>query len=68
VSNNAYAQAFPLYVPGEGVSCGLTKRELFAAMALQGCLASDDIYEQAVRRAISAADMLLAELEKGGKA
>jgi hypothetical protein len=46
---------------------GLTKREYFAAMAMQGLLAADTDFlmkmEDTVRCAISHADALLAELE-----
>jgi len=48
---------------------GMTKRELFAAMALQGILASPvghemHGYDNVAREALSAADALLAELAK----
>lgn len=53
--------------------CGLTKRELFAAMAMQGLLASNAAWgpdELPVHARIAAqlADALLAELEKDGAA
>ncbi len=63
--------AFPLYCGSGDVNNGLTKRELFAAMALQGILANR-VYD-APRRdklslmaldAVSAADALVAELAK----
>lgn len=46
---------------------GLSKRELIAAMALQGMLANDDEWESygtPARRAVKAADALLEALEK----
>jgi len=44
---------------------GLTKREYFAAMALQGFLASNAAPERRnVRIAVELADMLVAELNK----
>jgi hypothetical protein len=45
---------------------GITKRELFAAMAMQGILSSDanyGLYESA-EKAVRSADSLLAELNK----
>lgn len=52
---------------------GLTKRELFAAMAMQGILAdgfSDELNsaKNIARRAVNYADALLAELAKGPQA
>lgn len=50
---------------------GLTKRELFAAMAMQGLLANSDpntnewAADQVARYAVKQADVLLAELERG---
>ena len=57
-----------------GWTTGLTKRELFAAMAMQGILANR-VYEPPRRTklagmakdAVSAADALLAELAKDGE-
>lgn len=45
---------------------GLTKRELFAAMALQGLLACPEELdtEYAAHNAVACADALIAELEK----
>jgi hypothetical protein len=73
---NAEENAFPVR-PGEMHTKGLTKREYFAAMAMQGELAAqnfgsgDSIYfnDEATRREFSRkcidfADTLLAELEK----
>lgn len=50
----------------EGVCSGLTKRELFAAMAMQGLLASDleAKFEVFAEVSVLQADALLAELEK----
>jgi hypothetical protein len=59
--------AFPTQeVAGGGdLYYGLTKRELFAAMAMQG-IVFNDIYttETAARMAVGAADALLKELAK----
>lgn len=62
---NGNLNAFPVVLNNEIHSDGLTKRELIAAMAMQGALASTEfqthrIAEEAVRQA----DELLAELEK----
>jgi hypothetical protein len=46
---------------------GLTKRELIAAMALQGMLASSapaDVFRQLALDAVTCADALIAELSK----
>ena len=43
---------------------GLTKREYFAAMAMQGLLANGVIIENAVSLSIKAADELLKQLEQ----
>lgn len=43
---------------------GLTKREYFAAIALQGLLASGFNSEMTVKDAVKRADQLLQELEK----
>ena len=58
--------AFPL-VGGNVREWGLSKREMFAAMAMQGMLAhgwcdGNDPYT--VKAAVDIADLLLAELEK----
>ena len=49
---------------------GLTKRELIAAMAMQGLLASFGAHrgstKECARLGLQAADCLLAELAKGG--
>lgn len=57
--------AFPLLVPGEFYAHGLSKRELFAAMAMQGLLAADmglRAIENA-RLAIQNTDALIAALK-----
>jgi len=58
--------AFP--VPREQEAYGLTKRELFAAMSMQGQIAYSGpgsySQETMVKEAVSNADALLAELEK----
>jgi len=47
---------------------GLTKREHFASMAMQGLLASDEFssssYEEVARMSVKSADALIAELNK----
>lgn len=65
---NAEAPAYPWGdVTNGGVMGGLTKRELFAAMAMQGImqgtLRNDDPW-LAADRAVSVADILLKELAK----
>jgi len=51
----------------EQAQAGLTKREFFAAMALQGILANvdDARYEDAATDAVNYADALMVELERG---
>lgn len=60
--------AFPVVEPGGVYAIGLTKRELFAAMAMQGLLACRDELNsdsfKFARAAIRYADALLAELAK----
>ena len=48
------------------ISTGLTKREYFAAMAMQGLLAGNasDSIEDASKYAVKAADALIEELNK----
>ena len=46
------------------ISTGLTKREYFAAMALQGLLATGDYQAQIAKDAIYWADALIEELNK----
>lgn len=55
-----------LFVSAEVAGCGgLTKRELFAAMAMQGLLAGfAEDYEQTASAAVKQADALLKELAK----
>ena len=49
-------------------STGLTKRELFAAMAMQGILANAETHSvDAAADAVALADELIAELDKAGK-
>ena len=61
--------AFP--IPGPLFATGLTKRELFAAMAMQGILANpcrqtstSETYAEAAIDGVRYADALLAELAK----
>ncbi len=42
---------------------GLTKRELFAAMCLQGLLASDETWSETAEKAVAQADALIAALD-----
>ena len=58
--------AFPLSLSIEEFNAGLTKRELFAAMALQGLLANTVVArssQDAVAIAVLAADELIKELD-----
>lgn len=69
MSENGNKPAFvALEVEGSGL--GLTKRELFAAMAMQGLLANSERDAEAegfARDAVRSADALLAELAKDGE-
>ncbi|MBW4475116.1 MAG: hypothetical protein KME45_32765 [Stenomitos rutilans HA7619-LM2] len=67
------ALAFPVYQL-DPMHAGLTKRELFAAMAMQGLLASmgldcrgDDAENQIAHIAVKQADALIAALAKQGE-
>lgn len=70
--SNANDSAFPLsanFKDGHEVTYGLTKRELFAAMAMQGILSTetaDDSFTGTLvaKRSVAFADALLAELAK----
>jgi len=71
--SNANEPAFPHYAldnhgnPLGPTSRGLTKRELFAAMAMQGYKANNDVDfssdEAMARRCVECADALLEELD-----
>lgn len=59
--------AFPLVDHGEVLASGLTKRELFAAMALQGIAsnpASDGYYADYASEAVKLADALVTALHQ----
>jgi hypothetical protein len=60
--------AFPVTSDSYGVSnrCGLTKRELFAAMAMQGRISfvGAGEYELCAEYAVAHADALIAALER----
>lgn len=62
--------AFPQDMASHGSFPGLTKREYFAAMAMQGLAARDvmlndpDVREQLVKRSCQIADLLIDELDK----
>ncbi len=72
--NNANDPAFPCDPDVNGNELGVTKRELFAAMAMQGVLANPDWTSQAnsqaeevsmaVGYAVMAADALIAKLNE----
>jgi hypothetical protein len=61
----AKGPAFPL-ISDEGyiINAGLTKREYFAAMALQGLLSNNNNYVYSVKSAVEFADDLIEELNK----
>jgi hypothetical protein len=61
----AKGPAFPL-ISDDGyiINAGLTKREYFAAMALQGLLANNNNYKYSVISAVEFADDLIEELSK----
>lgn len=67
-ANFKYDHAYPVSTVDGFTQHGLTKRELFAAMALQGLCASAEYpqvsYEGSARTAVEQADALLAELER----
>jgi len=63
--------AYPFVVPdcgcGDAITrdSGMTKRELFAAMAMQGMAIDGELpYDSAARMAVKYADALIAELAK----
>ena len=56
---------FPIIVGNYLVDSGLTKRESFAVMAMQGLLANDSgLITSKARDAVKAADALIEELNK----
>ncbi len=64
---NANEPAYPFYAPSVGSASGLTKRELIAAMCLQGLLShcgNSTVTTWAASHAIDFADALLTELAK----
>jgi predicted RNase H-like HicB family nuclease len=69
MKTNPNDQAFPCLSTTVEDRNGLTKREYFAAMALQGFLADGDSPDEAAEWAVEAADYLieaLSKAEKGG--
>ena len=57
--------SFPLISDHYLIDCGLTKREYFAAMAMQGLLANDSaLITSKARDAVQAADALIEILNK----
>jgi hypothetical protein len=63
-SRSAFASVISMDDGGIYVQRGLTKREYFAAAALNGILASPHTYSDAVMKAVMVADSLINELEK----
>lgn len=63
---NSDCSAFPSKPDGFPEEFGLTKREYFAAMALQGLCAKygSAVYKQSAASALFMADALLKELER----
>ena len=67
---NGHELAFPFVetreMQGESISFGLTKREMFAAMAMQGLCSVPGLFDvrTMARDAVRCADALLAELAK----
>lgn len=56
--------AFPFVIDSGAIEPGLTKRELFAAMAMQGLLACDRVSDLiCATEAVAHADALLTALE-----
>ncbi len=55
--------AFPHGMPEHGSSAGLTKRELFAALAMLGLLARDSKEKDSIDSAIALADLLIERLK-----
>lgn len=69
MKRNGDLPAMPVEHNGWGEPCnGLTKREMFAMLAMQGLIASDvcgNLHEpRCAELAVKAADALLAELER----
>ena len=67
--------AYPIHIPagsgcGPHIHEGMTLRDHFAGLAMQGMLASEtvDAVEEFARVAYRLADAMLAEREKGGAA
>ena len=64
-NKNHHYSAFPL--PEYYRDCGLTKREYFAGLAMQGILSKHGIgqyYDKVAEEAVKYADALLEELDK----
>ena len=66
---NSDKSAFPVSLANKSLSKGITKREYFAAQALQGLLANQyqcprdpDDFQEIAEKSIAAADALLEEL------
>jgi hypothetical protein len=62
---NGNDSAYPLEIATVQYNSGLTKRELFAAMALQGLLSNntqDGYWHEFAKRAVDAADALIERL------
>lgn len=61
---NSDMPAMPTQCNGGDLYGGLTKREYFAGLAMQGLLANTSCHAHIVRDAIDCADALLEEIEK----
>ncbi len=57
-----YQSAFPIEISNNGMYAGLSKREYFAACALQGWLAAGYDNGMAARKAVEYADELIEAL------
>lgn len=57
----------PAYPAGNVNFTGLTKRELFAAMAMQGLIAKSGYYDYTAKKSVEIANAMILELEKGSK-
>lgn len=65
------SHAFPMFAPHDtpwGIGLGLTKRELFAALAMQGMIAGSSgisiTNAEFAKASVALADTLMAELKK----
>lgn len=65
-NDKAFASPASVYADGsiDYPQEGLTKREYFAAMAMQGLLSDGDTFEHNVHFAVKVADLLIEQLNK----